>query len=422
MVLDRTQAPPFRPVTDYTLPKPEKRHLKNGQPLFIWRTNTQPVVALQASFEAGKRREKTAGVASFTAKMLSQGTSKRDYQAISDFIAQHGAYLDIQANSHFIEIELFCLPRFLESMLELLRELVFDSTFPEERLKQILQLQAQQLQVNRQKNNFVASEEFRRNLYGDDHPSGKIWDIEQIVQLKANTLKTFFTDFIDHRPAEWFLTGVFDEEIPALIDQYFGQHELKPYPETIIPDATPRYEQIYLEKEKSMQTTLRLGRFLVENGHEDYPAIQVMNEIFGGYFGSRLMQNLREEKGLTYGVFSRVQTLRNQSSLWFIGADVKKAQRELARNELFVELQKLQSETVPTEELERVLNYMAGSFVSDFATPFAVTEKYRHLRRLSLPEDYYDHIIPKWRAVTAEQVQTVAKKYGNLPFLEVMVG
>lgn len=421
-MLDRTQAPSFRPVVSYTLPKPEVRHLRNEQKLYIWETHTQPVVALQGLFRAGKQYEARPGIADFMAKMLREGTQKQDHQEIANTVARHGAHLQFRTSGYFLEVELFCLPRFLPSMLGLLHELLYQSTFPQARLDQLLRLQADQLLVNQQKNSFVATEQFRKHLFGADHPLGRLIEPEVLLSIESQELQDFFNQYVRQRPAEWFLTGAFSEEVPELIDQYFGQESLRDAPKLPQHTPAPSYKQVYVEKEQAVQTSLRLGRFTLPAHAPDFPAMQVMNEIFGGYFGSRLMQNLREERGLTYGVFSHLQVRRESEALWMVGADVRKENRQEARDEIFNELAAMQKLQVSQEELERVLNYLSGAFVSDLSTPFAVTDKFMNLRRMELPDTYYDQLIPTWRSLTREQVQEAAQKYGAGQWLEVMVG
>lgn len=419
---DRTQAPPFRPIESYTLPKPERRQLSNGQPLFVWKTHTQPVVSLQMLLRAGRVFEEQPNTAAFVAKMLAEGTRARDHSEITDYIAQRGAYLNIRVTGHFLEIDLFCLPRFLPEMLKLLHEILTTATFPAERLRQVANLEVEQLRVNRQKNGFTASELFREQLFGKAHPSGRHLTPERMRAISSEELQTFFESHVRLRPAEWLLTGVFSEDIPQLIDRYFGQDELRPLPEFPVYPPTPDYRVFDRQKEQSVQTSLRFGRLTLNPTSAGFPALRVLNEVFGGYFGSRLMQNLREKKGLTYGIFSQLQPLRNQPAIWFIGADVRKENRQEARDEIFRELNKLQEELLEEDELETVLNALCGSFVGDLSTPFAVTEKFRQLRRLGLPDTHYDTLIPAWRQVSPEAIRAAAQQYGQGDWLEVFVG
>ncbi|MGF1533925.1 MAG: M16 family metallopeptidase [Bernardetiaceae bacterium] len=420
--MNRSQAPAFYPVQDYTLPKPERHLLDNGQPLHIWRTHTQPVVALQALFPVSVSVQDAEGVPGFVGKMLTEGTEGKSYQVVADTLAEYGAYLTFRMTARLLELDLFCLPRFLPKLLPLVQEILQRPSFEPARLEQIKQQETEQLLINQEKTAFLARQHFNQALFGTEHPSGKILTPDHVQALTAQQLRAYFDDHLRDQPGQWFLTGNFPDQTLNQINTYLGQHPLRPRKLPPSPPLNPQYDTPYFQKSKALQTSIRIGTHTLPKNHHDYPALTVLNEIFGGYFGSRLMQNLREDKGYTYGVSSRLQVVDPQTTLWVIGADVKKEHRADACQQIYHELHRLTHERISDTELETVKNYLSGSFVGALDTPFAITEHYKHLVSSELPPSYYDTLLPAWHQVSAEEIQRLAAHWSKQKFVEIMVG
>ena len=171
-------------------------------------------------------------------------------------------------------------------------------------------------------------------------------------------------------------------------------------------------KEFIIKKEDSVQSSIRYGRMLFNHTNQDYFDVYVLNEILGGYFGSRLMQNIREEKGYTYGIHSSVVPMQ-EGGYFVIGTDVKREFTKYTLVEIEKELQRLIDEPVSDNELLTVKNYMLGSFVGDIQTSFAIADKYKTIYFHGLGYDYYDRFFARIQSITAQDIQAVAKKYLN---------
>ena len=410
-ILDRTLAPAINPIDRFHLPKVETVSFSNGNNLHKFALGTQPVVRVEWIFNTGSRVEEKTGISFFTSKMLAEGTSALTSPQIQEFLAQFGAFLEVNPGNERLNITLFSLEKHLAELIPFIKNLLTDSIFPEEQLTKMKQIQLQGIQVNLEKTAYLAGVAFRELLFNNNHPYGKHLNLEVIDAIKKDDLIRFFKEELLNKRCDIVLTGGFSTESVSLIERLFGTDNVvacnvkKPLPRLVKPTR-----EIVLEKEGSVQSSVRYGRILFNHSHEDYFDAYILNEILGGYFGSRLMQNIREEKGYTYGIHSSIVPMQ-EGGYFVIGTDVK---REFTKNtieEIEKELQLLIDVPVSDNELETVKNYMLGSFVGDIQTPFSIADKYKTIYFNGLGYDYYDRFFARIQSITAADIQTVAKKY-----------
>ena len=167
---------------------------------------------------------------------------------------------------------------------------------------------------------------------------------------------------------------------------------------------------VYVKKDGAVQTAIRVGRILFNRTHEDYIAFSVLNTIFGGYFGSRLMSNIREDKGYTYGIGSGIAQFK-ESGYFFISTEVGKDVADAALAEIKKEMQRLASEAIPSEELELIRSYSIGKLLKGSDGPFAMIDRYLAVERFGMDLSHYDEVIKTIRTITPERLQELAKKY-----------
>jgi zinc protease len=410
-ILDRTVAPAINPIDRFHLPKVETVSFSNGNKLHTFALGTQPVVRVEWIFNTGSRVEEKTGTSFFTSKMLAEGTSALTSPQIQEFLAQFGAFLEVNPGNERINITLFSLEKHLAVLIPFIKNLLTDSIFPEEQLTKMKQIQSQGIQVNLEKTAYVAGVAFRELLFNNNHPYGKHLNLEVIDAIKKEDLIRFFKEELLNKTCDIIITGGFSAESLSLLEQQFGKDSVvgcntkKPLPSLLKPTR-----EIVLEKEGSVQSSVRYGRMLFNHSHADYFDAYILNEILGGYFGSRLMQNIREEKGYTYGIHSSIVPMQ-EDGYFVIGTDVK---REFTKNtieEIEKELQLLIDVPVSDNELETVKNYMLGSFVGDIQTPFSIADKYKTIYFNGLGDDYYDRFFARIQSITAADIQAVAKKY-----------
>ncbi|TAE37781.1 MAG: insulinase family protein [Runella slithyformis] len=412
MQLNRTIAPDFQTVQSVHFPAATHLLLDNGMPLYVINLGQQPVVRLEIVFEAGTWSETVAGSSFFTLKMLSEGTKSHTSAQISERFDEIGAFIDLSHSADRANLTVYGLTKHLEAILQLAQELLNEATFPENEFDTLKNVSLQNLRVNLEKNSYLATIKFRQLLFGNAHPYGRSQNEADISKLTTQHLRDFYEQSIQNQPFKVFLSGQIAQKETDLVNQYLGKQaiNLTPKPAPQHQRTPPTTTSFVAEKPDAVQSSLRLGRPLFTRQHPDFYPFMVCNEVLGGYFGSRLVKNIREEKGLTYGISSGLSLLR-RDGFWTVSADVKKESVELVFDEIFQEIAELQRNIVPEDELETVKNYLSGEFAGALNTPFEIADRVRLMALENLPLDFYTQHIASLRAVSAEQIRTMAQKY-----------
>ena len=424
MMLDRTIAPPSKKIEHVNIPKAEIILLDNQIPVYAVQAGEQDVSRLELIFEAGSRFETNTGESLFTSKMITEGTKNYFGTQISEYFDQFGAFLEINQSTERLVMTVHGMTKHLPKLLPMLQEMISESVIPEKELLMHKNIASQTLKVNLEKTAYVAGQTFREQIYGATHPYGKSLNQSLIEKISQESIKDFYEKQIQGKQLKIFLSGKFGkDEIKALNDT-FGQMSLK-NTENVgsSTDFSPlKAENILVKKPENLQSSIRLGRKLFNRSHPDFFKFLVTNTIFGGYFGSRLMKNIREDKGFTYGISSSLVPQKDGGYL-VMGTDVKKEFTQQTLDEIFKEIKILQTEPVDENELETAKNYMIGSFVGSLNTPFEVADRQKIILLDELPADYYENYIKNIRAVSASEVMEIANKYYNPEDMcEVVVG
>lgn len=423
LILDRTQAPEAQPIKSFSLLPAQKLELVNGIETYLINGGRQPMINLQLIIRLGKWEESQQGQAVFMGKMLGEGTTHFSSQEISEQFESLGAYWGISTGADWLDLSLLCLNKHLDKLLPILVELLTEATFPEKEFDYAKHLAVQQLLVNKEKVSYESGVLFKKHLFGETHPYGYSLNEENIQGLNRAAIQSFYQKILKRKDALLFVSGQIEEEHLASIQRHIGgltfenqlQHLEKEVPTVI------QQKKYYEEKEGALQSSIKLGRLVCSKQDEKHIAFQVLNTILGGYFGSRLMQNIREEKGLSYGINSSVTFMKDRG-VWMINSEVQKEKKELALVEIYKELEQLKTVPVGEKELNLVKNYIAGSFVKAINSPTSIINCHKSMRLYQLPSGYYTEYIPKIWEVKASELQELANEYFTDDLLEVVVG
>lgn len=424
MSLDRTLAPDFKVINSIHLPESKSYTLQNGAQMHVINIGDQPVVRLECIFEGGSWLEKTKGVSYFTIKMLPEGTTDKSSAEISDAFDRIGAFTDFSTNSDRTGISVYCLARFLPEVLPLIQNMISEANFPDKELEELRNITLQNLQVNKEKTAYLATIAFREGLFGTDHPYGQSQKEADINALKLDQILSHFEQYVKKGKYTVILAGQVNEADISIVQEYLGTNPFENNAPEINMGILPEYagREVLIAKEDGVQSTIRMGRRLFTRHHPDYFKMLLTNEILGGYFGSRLMKNIREEKGFTYGISSHVVSLR-QDGYFMIGTDVKKEFTQQTLDEIRKEIHRLQTELVSNEELQTVKNFMSGEFAGSLNTAFEVADRKKILLLDHLPSDFFNRYIEQIHATTSEDIMEMANKYLKPEdMLEVVVG
>jgi predicted Zn-dependent peptidase len=403
-MLDRSTAPPFIKSDNFELPGFKSGNV-NSVPLFLIPEVHQDVLKIELMFPAGKWYEPKAGVSHFTSNMLEKGTQRLDSSELAEMFDRLGAHIEISAGYDNTSVSVYALRKNWKEAAEMLAEMIQTPAFDNDELELMKDIFLQNLKVNREKTSFVVSQVIRKNIYGN-HPYGTSLEEKDIQELTPDQLRSFHA--ASFSPSAIFVTthpSVTMEEI----SKRFGLFVKAVNDKSPSPSMTegPRTEHVGKE---GVQTSLRLGRRSLMRTDANYPDLLLFNQILGGYFGSRLMKNIREEKGLTYGIYSSVNPFVHDSFL-VIGADVNKDNRDLALEEIRKEIKRMRTEPVGDEELEIARNHFLGSLQSEVANPFSVTDKLKNIYLHGLPKDYYPKLFSRINSITARDLLDAGERY-----------
>ena len=425
-MLNRTIAPDFQTIQEVNFPTAQTQILDNGTPLYIINVGQQPVVRVEVILDAGTWYEPKDGVSFFAMKMLAEGTKQKKSVEISEYFDSIGAFIDLGHGSDRANFLVYGLAKQLPNILPMMKEMLEESVFPDAELDTIKNSTRQNLRVNQEKNGYVASVTLRQKLFGNAHPYGKSQQESSIEAVQTQDLRDFYAQRINTRPRAVVLSGKVSESDVALVNQILGQNNPQ-WQNTSLPispilDQTDAASHTIIDKPDSVQTSIRLGKRLITRHHPDWFKMQVTNEILGGYFGSRLMKNIREEKGLTYGISSSALSFSNDG-YFIISSECKKELAAQVSEEIEKEIRKLQTELVPDDELQTVKNYMTGQFVGNLNTPFEIADRIKTIQLEKLDPDFYANYVRKIRSVSPQEILEMADKYWQFEtFTRVQVG
>jgi zinc protease len=415
-VLNRLSPPPTHPLTNIVLPTPTVQRLPNGARLHLLANDAQPVLRLQVVVPAGKRQEPLPSLSQLTARMLTEGTATRTARQVADMVAFYGASLDCEAGPDRATLTLYCLARHLPTLLPLVAEVLAAPTFPAEEMRQLQTRISQNMRVERQKISYRASEELNRQLFGEDSAYGKPFDEAAFNQLTTDDLRAFHAAAYAPAGAELFLSGdvlAHGPAVAAILGQWqpvAGAAPVAPAPPAAAPLAAASPSLITVLVEGSIQASLRVGRRWPALTEAQTPELLLLVKILGGYFGSRLMRNIREDKGFTYGIQASVVARERAASL-VIGTDVNGESAAATRHEIEFELARLQAEPLGDDELETVKNYTLGKLLGETTTVFEQADRYRYVLLQGLRPDYYTELVRRTQAATADELLALARTY-----------
>lgn len=420
-MLDRTLAPPFVRSTSFDLIKPLKKILSGGAEMYFVLGGSQNVCKIEVIFPAGRWNETVWGASYFCSQLLSKGTRLKSSYQIAQLFDHYGSHVEVNPGLDHVSVSLYSLNKNVEASLTLLMEMLRESVFPEKELSQLQSIYLQNHRVNKEKTSFQSSVLFRKKLYGSVHPYGKELEEREVHSLAVPHLIEHFEKHF--KQATIIVSGNVSEEhqkFMADILSPFAFHSLN-LPSEVAPSPVIADRQI-VNKEGSVQSSIRMGKRSIGRNHADYPAVIFLNHILGGYFGSRLMKNIREDKGLSYGISSSISTMLHGNHM-VIGSDVNLENLDLTFTEIRNELKRLRTEKVGSAELETARNHFIGGLQLEITTSFAHADKIRNILLFDLKHSFYTDMISRIDRITSANLLDIAESYFKEDsFVEVAVG
>ena len=399
---------------------PHTHMLPNGNELCYFPNDALELVKLDITLEAGSRYQPLKSLAHVANRLVGEATVEHDEQQVAEFLDFRGIVVERTTDVCIGTHSFYFLRRYAADLFPLILEMYEAPSVSQSMFSACVAHRRQQLATGFQKTSFVARNEYYQLLYGAEHPLGVYATPTDVDALTIDSVADFIHQRYDLANAHLVLSGSVDDELLALADRYLSPVKRKSVPEPLLPPPAPTvgayhrvgaYSRVspHDSQSEKVPSTIRIGRVLPMSWDTpDYARFMVLNTVLGGYFGSRLMSNIREEKGYTYGIYSMTQIHRG-SIVFSIIADVAAEAAQLAVEEVFKEMWQLQQEPVSEEELERVRHYMMGDFIRSIDGVFEVSERYIHMASTLVTEQLTTNLLDAIATVTPHQLQTLAQ-------------
>jgi predicted Zn-dependent peptidase len=413
-MLNRTIQPEINPIEHIDMVKAEKHLLSNGIPVYYINAGTQDVIKLDVVFEAGTWFQPANLVASLCNAMLEEGSENLTGAEIAEKFDYYGAYLQLTVDQNQGFVNMVSLGKYLPQILEVAEEIIKRSVFPEHELDVLIAKNKQKWLLENEKVRTLCQKKFTQVLFGDNHPYAINNQLEDFDHITRDVLRDYYRKYYHSGNCHILLAGNVDNNVLELIDKHLGGNDWQqPLAKDLEYEICSSPEKIHhVEKSGGIQSAIRVGRFWVPKTHPDYSALSILLTILGGYFGSRLMTNIREEKGYTYGIGSFMLTFK-KASYMVISTEVGNEYVEPTLKEIAHEMRRLQTELISENELETVKSYLLGEFLRDFDGPFALSGSFKAINDFGLDYSFYDKYLDELRTISPENIMQLSQQYLN---------
>ena len=416
-MIDRTLAPKIETIERLDLLPPLHRKITEKVPLFWIQDGAGEAFKLDLQFNAGSVNTDKL-VATFTFDLLLAGTATQNSQEINEAIDELGGFVGVEVTQEDATLSIFGLVEHFEGILSCVMTAVKDAQFPADELKQQIETKKKAFLTNQQKVSVLARRAFKLGLYGDT-PYGRVTELSDYDTISQEKLRDFHLSNVLNGLQRVSLIGaVSHAQVDFLTQQVEGLCGTRFQGASEVFNA--KTGRIAVAKPDAVQSAIRIGCLLFNRTHPDYIPFSILNTVLGGYFGSRLMTSIREEKGYTYGIGSGIaQTL--DSGYFFISTEVGKDVTEDALEAIKAEMVRLQEEPISKAELELVKNYSTGQLLKAADGPFALMERYQTVERYGMTLNYYNEVLKALHTITPNRLQELAQQYLNWEEMLVVV-
>lgn len=407
------QPPSIQPIRKVQLPAHTVRNYPNGMKLIIVNAGAQPVFKLETIFDAGRYYERKKMVSGAVLRLLREGAEGYSSEKIAETIDFYGATLSAPTNLDFSGITLYGLNQHFEALLPLYKAVMTVPTFPKSELDDYILERKQRLQVDLSKNDVISYRMVTEAVFGENHPYGynstkELYDTIDIEDVKQHFKEHYVagncTVVISGKIESWMIEQLEKDFFPVIP---LGKSESLDFP---IQSESAKYQ--YVSKPNSVQTAIRVGALLFDRKHPDYYGLYFLNVILGDYFSSRLMMNIREDKGYTYHIYSMLDIMKREG-VFLVSTETANEYAQDTLKEIYLEFERLQNELISDEELEMARNYTLGTMLTALDGPFNASEIIKGLFLNGVDINHFDKLIETIRNISKNELRTLAQKYLN---------
>jgi len=410
---DKTKPPISKHVVGFNLPAVTTDYIGNDIKIIVSENKNQPLTFLKISFNNGAISENKFGTAYMTGLMMTRGTKNRTNEQISEKIDYHGASLNCTAQWDDTCLNIVSVSEYFEKMFELGIECVFHPTFPEGEADKLKKKHKATIMQELADVNYLSQITFYKTIFnGHPYSHPLIGTVDSIESIDLSDIKNwYFNNFLGSKPTFIFSGNIAREKAIALVENHFSDYQVnQDRPDFHKPKKITGVNIAIANKPDASQVALRIGKNVVNRKNPDFAYLQLANTVFGGYFMSRLNKVLREEKGLTYGVFSNIEN-RKYSSIQMVGTNINKDNVNLAIQFIIKEYEKINTIRVTKKELFPTSQYILGSFLRSIETPQQLGSLINSLELNNLPINYFDKYYKQIANAEPEQVFEAQQKY-----------
>lgn len=412
--------PEIKKINEVEVLKPSQYVSNEGVDIYSVHTPAQDVVRISLVFCCGVKYQNKPFISSTTANLLSEGCGNRTSHEVAQLLDFYGIYYDVNVDRDYTVITMCVLGKFADKALEILSEIILKPQFLEEECDVYTQKRKSDLKIEREKVDVLSREELARTIFGALHPYGAFANADDYDGVTVADLRAFYNRFYTRSNLFVVVSGninnVIIEDVKRIVDAL-----PKGMPERTITEAPTALPQIKkVESDDSVQSAVNIGRVLFSRNHPDFVAMQVTATLLGGYFSSRLVRNLREENGFTYGVYAAVVNLQD-SGYFAISTELKKELTDAAIEEIFKEIELLQKEEPSEEELEMVKRVITGEMLRILDGPFGIADVTIENIQNGVTNRATEQMIEKIDEIMPAMVSNMARKYLKREDLSVII-
>lgn len=414
MNLNRTTPPEIRPLEEFEIARPERLRMKNGIPLNIIRAGAQEVIRMDVLIGGGQCHQQQPLQAMFTNRMLREGTSSYTSAQIAEKLDFYGAWLELSSSLNCGFLTLYSLNKYFPYVMEIISDMLMHPLFPERELDVVKEVNKQQFLVNSTRVEVISRKCFNRSLFGENHPFGRYAEEEDYGRITPEVLKEFYRTYYHSSNCSVYVSGKVTSDIVRCIEEQIGNSPwgmIREMPQIQLPEPCRSVDtHFYIEREDALQSSLKMGDFVMDRLHPDFLKCRIMVTLFGGYFGSRLMSNIREDKGYTYGIGAGVVNYPGRSVL-AISTEADNCYVDDIIREVHTEMDRLRNDLASQEELDMVKSYMLGDLSRSYEGPFSLSDAWIYVETAGLDDEFFVRFMDAVRNVTCEDVRLMAQKY-----------
>ena len=402
----------------------------NNVKLHCFEDKDSEIIRLEFLFtNAGSVNQEKFFSSAASANLITEGCGELSAIEVADKLDFYAAYVERVSERDSTSLVFYFLKKYQQNLLPLIEKIIKQANYNEKEFEIYISKQKQNFEINAQKTSMIAYKEFYRTIFPKNHPLSKFGEREDFDKLSPSDVKSFYEDFYTSSQSEIILSGNYDKAFVRELERFFGTEtwggekenfELKDY--SIDTNCLNKGLEKTINKKGAAQASVRVGCVSLEHNHKDFLPFSVVVCLLGGYFGSRLMMNIREDKGYTYGISANLSSYR-YASVFSIASDVKADKAQATIDEIEKEITILQNDLVSLSELSQVKNYLIGECIRNLDGAFDKSDKYSFLMKINHKYDYYKNFIDTVKSISPNEIRDLSQKYLDLNLIsKIKVG